>query len=121
MQKKANRLITNSSFRAHTEPLFKKLQILSFPKLIEQAKLLFMHSIHYDYAPRAFSNIWLTNKSRNLPLNLRNADQYIVPRCKTSSFNKYPLYTFPVSWNAAGPSKYHSTRITFKIALKMTF
>jgi len=42
MQKNAIRIITDSKYNAHTEPLFKKLEILPFPDLISFFKLQFM-------------------------------------------------------------------------------
>ena len=51
MQKKALRFITKSKVNEHCGPLFKSNKILSFDLLSLQAKLLFMHSIHYNYAP----------------------------------------------------------------------
>jgi len=36
LQKKIIRIVTNSPYRAHSEPLFKQLKILPFFKLIEQ-------------------------------------------------------------------------------------
>jgi len=118
LQKKIIRIVTNSSYRAHSQPLFSQLKILPFFKLIEQSKLLFMHSIHFKYAPLTFKDTWLKNDSRNLSQQLRNSDQYIIPRPKTSSFTRFPLTSLPLSWNNAGDFKYHSNRTTFKIALK---
>jgi len=108
LQKKVIRIVSNSNYRAHTEPLFKQLKILPYPKLIEQSKLLFMHSVHYNYAPPIFSNVWPKNDSRNINQHLRNSEQYTIPRPKTSSFTRFPLTSLPVSWNNAGNFKYHS-------------
>ena len=41
-QKAAVRIISNSSYRAHTEPIFKQFNILPLPSLIEFFKLQFM-------------------------------------------------------------------------------
>ncbi len=38
-------VISKENYNAHTAPLFKHLGILSFDKLILQARLNFMHSI----------------------------------------------------------------------------
>ncbi len=51
IQKKAIRIITDSTYTAHTAPLFDQLQILPYELIIKQAKLLFMHFIEYNYAP----------------------------------------------------------------------
>jgi hypothetical protein len=61
IQKKAIRIITRSSYTAHTEPLFAQLQILPNELILKQAKLLFMHSIEYNYAPPSFRGIWTKN------------------------------------------------------------
>ncbi len=39
----------NKPFREHTAPIFKKLGILPYDSLIQQAKLKFMHNITYSY------------------------------------------------------------------------
>ena len=59
IQKKAIRIVTNSSYHAHTAPLSAKHKILLLNKIILQAKLHFMHSISH---------------------HLRNQDEYSTPR-----------------------------------------
>ena len=83
-----------------------------------QSKLLFMHSIHYEYAPKSFHNIFTKNLSREINYELRNADAYLVPAARIELFKKFPLYTFPTAWNEVGIFAYYSNRITFSIALK---
>ena len=118
MQKKAIRIITNSSYTAHTDPLFKQLNILTFKNIITQANLHLMHSIHYKYAPVSFNNFWQTNTSRNTQHNLRNTHDYTIPRANYSFFTRFPAHSFPTLWNSAGPSKYHENKITFQKSLK---
>jgi hypothetical protein len=79
LRKKAIRIITKSKVSSHTFPLFLDTQIFPFEKLLTQAKLLFMHSIAYNYPPNSFSNIWVTNASRNNEYLLRNDDLFILP------------------------------------------
>ncbi len=76
VQKKAIRIITNSTYNEHTAPLFNNLGILRFDKLIDQAKLIFMHVITYNYAPQAFDNTWIRNNERGTGHTLRNDDDY---------------------------------------------
>ena len=53
MQKSAIRIITGSSYNSHTEPLFKRLQILPLPDLISFSKLQFMRRFSQNsYLPR---------------------------------------------------------------------
>ena len=118
MQKKAIRIITKAKINEHTGPLFKLCKILPFEQLCLQAKLLFMHSIHYNYAPHSFSNTFPTNQIRNIEHNLRNQNEFLLPGCRIEWFKKFPLYTFPLAWNNLGDIGFQFNRITFHFALK---
>jgi Reverse transcriptase (RNA-dependent DNA polymerase) len=118
-QKKVIRAITNSPYNAHTEPLFTSLGILPYTKLITQSQLHFMHSYHYKYSPPTFTNTWTLNSERVPEMNLRNADDYFIPRPHLASFTRFPLYSFPKAWNEAGPAKFHANRALFRSQLKI--
>jgi hypothetical protein len=111
----------NKKPRDHTAPLFHKLKILTFEKIILQAKLKLMHSIHYNYAPTSFRNTWILNMERNPEnnLNLRNDNLYAIPHPRIELFKKSPNYTVPKAWNELSPniSAQHN-KTTFLIALK---
>jgi hypothetical protein len=77
IQKKALRIITQSTYNAHTGPICIALNILPFNKIITQAQMLFMHSIEYNYAPSSFNNIWRKINERELNVTLRNNDRYL--------------------------------------------
>jgi hypothetical protein len=117
-QKKIIRAISNSPYNSHTQDLFINLGILPCNKLILHSKLLFMHSYHHKYAPPAFSNTWTLNSVRVPDMNLRNSDEYTVPRPNLTFFTRIPLYTFPKAWNEAGPNKSHRNPILYKSLLK---
>ena len=93
IQKKAIRIITNSSYTAHTAPLFAQLQILPYELIVRQSKLLFMHSVEYNYAPPSFIDIWTKNYVIQGDRPLRNADNFTLPNPRTELFIKSPLYT----------------------------
>ena len=118
MQKKALRVITKSKVNEHTGPLFKANKILPFDLLSLQAKLLFMHSIHYNYAPPSFIDAFPTNQLRNIEHNLRNQNEFIIPGSRIEWFKKFPLYTFPQAWNNLGDLGFQVNRTTFHFALK---
>lgn len=118
LQKKAIRIISHSAYNAHTSPLFKKMQILPLHKIIQQSKLIFMHSYHYKYAPSTFNNTWFTNSERNVPMELRNQYDYTLPRANSENFKKFPLYSLPLTWNNAGYFRNYGNTTTFKISLK---
>jgi hypothetical protein len=48
--KKAFRTITRQSYTAHTDPIFNKLEILPFPKLINYSQINIIHTIVYSYS-----------------------------------------------------------------------
>jgi hypothetical protein len=119
VQKKAIRIVTNSSYNAHTKPLFIQHAILPFDKLILQSQLNFMHAIEYKYAPASFANTWIKNRDRDPEVNLRNADDYYITRPRTETFKKSTFYAIPTAWNDLIPEiKFQENKFTFKWALK---
>ena len=66
MQKAAIRIVSGSSYNSHTEPLFKKLQVLPLPDLITFSKLQFMHRFSQKFLPSSFNNTWIKNLIRNI-------------------------------------------------------
>jgi hypothetical protein len=119
VQKKAIRIMTNSTYNAHTMPLFIEQSILPFSKLILQSQLSFMHSIEYKYAPPSFSHIWTKNNERLPNQNLRNANDFYLPNPRTETFKKSTFYAMPLAWNNLPVSlKLQENKITFKWALK---
>jgi hypothetical protein len=117
LQRKAIRIITNSEYNAHTDPLFLNLGILPFDKIIYLNKALFMHSVEYSYNIDSFNNIWQKNNVRNLTQELRNTDMYILPFTRIEQIRKFPFYSLPHTWNNMGNAKLQRNRTTFKIAL----
>jgi len=118
IQKKALRIITQSTYNAHTGPICIALNILPFNKIITLAQMLFMHSIEYNYAPSSFNNIWRKINERELNVTLRNNDRYITPYPRIDIFKRTPLYACPNEWNQGGDIIHQNNRITFSIALK---
>ncbi len=117
LQKKAIRTITNSTYNAHTPPLFLALKILPFEKIILLNQSLFMHTIQYQYCHTSFKDVFVTNNQRNHDHMLRNLNNYYVPFPRYDFFKKSPLYTLPNLWNELPDElKYQSNKYTFKIA-----
>jgi len=118
VQKKAIRVITGSSYNAHTSPLFINHKILPLDKIIKHGKLSFMHSVYYDYAPKSFENVWIKNEERLGDYNLRNDDLYMLPIPRLEIIKRLPAYSLPAEWNTAGELRYYMNKITFKHALR---
>ncbi len=117
LQKKVVRIITNSKFRDHTLPLFCSLNILPLDKLIFQRKNLLMHSFIHKYSPSSFHATWASQSTINPNLNLRNANDIILPHPRTDLFKKMPLYSLPKTWNELNDMKFQFNPVTFRISL----
>jgi hypothetical protein len=100
-QKAAIRVITNSRYNQHTEPLFKCLKILSLPSLSEFFRLQFIQRYVQGLLPISFNNTWIKNEARraeNTAMVLRNHDDFYSPVSRLKSLEKFPLYSFSKSW-----------------------
>jgi len=123
-QKMAVRLITNSKYNSHSEPIFKKLNILPLEKLILYFNVKFMHEFNYKFLPVIFRDYWLTNRDVRLINNndreLRNDSELLVPYCRLSNSRKFPYYNLPVIWNSFenNPLIIIRDRNKFKLKLK---
>jgi hypothetical protein len=76
-----------------------------------------MHAIEYNYCLDSFLNTWPKNATRSLNQQLRNNNDFIIPTVHREIFKRFPLYSFPSTWNSLGPVKFQQNRITFRISL----
>jgi hypothetical protein len=99
MQKRAVRVITSSKYNAHTEPIFKKLNILPVLQLITYSRLFFIHNYLQQRLPTCFKNTWLTNQERRGGFSqvLRNQDDLYVPFSRTNTSGRLPLHSMPIT------------------------
>ena len=82
LQKKAIRLITNSKYNDHTEPLFKSNNILPLSNLIEFTKIQIMQNFIQGFLPDSVMEEWsLTNDLQVNRIQLRNHDEIHIPFC----------------------------------------
>jgi hypothetical protein len=124
-QKDAVRIVTKSSYNAHTEPLFKILGILPFNSLINYFKIQFMFYFKNNLLPLAFENTWTTNAERHnaAQLSLRTNDDYFIPFARLSQIDSLPLISFPKLWNELDDDsiKNSITKTEFNTKLKRHF
>ena len=102
MQKSAVRLITNSRYNAHSEPLFKSLEILPLSDLAIFFKLKYMQSYYQKTIPALLRNTWQLNSERFIgenDLQLRNASHFNLPVNRLASTDCHPLVSFPKLWD----------------------
>lgn len=113
MQKNAVRIISNAKYNSHTEPIFKKLQILPFNQLVQFFNLQIMQHYHQGFLPAAFNKTWITNQERrealsteedhtNIVLLLRHHARLFVPVPRLSSLAKHPYFNLPKMWTEFG-------------------
>ena len=101
MQKSAIRIVAGAKYNSHTEPLFKKLQILPLPDLISFNKIQFMQRFTQQYLPELFNDVWVKNSIRNIGENeiqLRNVNQLQIAASTMTSLDILPLFDFPKIW-----------------------
>ena len=101
-QKIAIRIVHDSIYNAHTEPLFKNACVLPLKYLIQFFSLQFMQQFIQGFLPSSFNNTWITNATRRQGENqveLRNADQIYIPFARLTSIERHPLTKFPRLWH----------------------
>ena len=101
-QKKAIRIVTKSRYNQHTEPLFKRKEILPLYDLINLSKIKFMFDYKHSRAPSSFNNIWQRHAERATfnDYNLRqNSSEYYVEISRYKKFENFPLYAYSKIWN----------------------
>jgi len=76
-----------------------------------------MHSVFYEYCPRTFNDIF--TKTRPLhDHDLRNINNFDIPRPKTDWYKRMPPFSFTSKWNALEEAKLYLNRVTFPIMFK---
>ncbi len=64
-----------------------------------------MHNYNHGKLPFAYNETWITNRMRNLNIELRNADNLYIPAHHMASVRRFPLFTFPKVWNETADVK----------------
>ena len=101
LQKKAIWIIAGTAYNSHTEPLFKKLEVLPLPDLISFTKIQFMQRFKQKFLPTSFDDTWVFNAIRNIGENdiqLRNRDQLRPIHSNLAGLDVFPLFDFPKIW-----------------------
>jgi len=62
IQKRALRIISNSSYLCHSEPLFEKYNALDIFNLYKKDLGLFMYKYHEGVLPKSFDNLFTNMK-----------------------------------------------------------
>ena len=98
LQKKAIRIITHSSFYAHSKPLFTKLKILNVFDLNYLNIATFMYLCSRNLIPRHLSlNFHLNYDIHNH--NTRSSTKFHIPLIRTNVSKLSIFYKGPSIWN----------------------
>jgi hypothetical protein len=101
LQKAAMRIMTFSEFRAHSEPLFKQLEILKFRDNIAVNNCLFVYDYFSNELPVSFSNTFkITYDLYEYSTRQATTGKLYIPRYKTTTFGLKCIYKRCIdSWN----------------------
>jgi len=99
LQKKAVRIISNSHYLSHSDPLFKKYNLLNVYDVYYLELCTFMHKHFTNQLPEAFNN-YFTIQSNVHKYHTRNNDDYAIPQIKTNFAYKTIKTMGPVRWNS---------------------
>jgi hypothetical protein len=98
-QKKLVRIITNSRYNEHTDPLFKKLKILKATHISMLHELKFCFKLQNYLLPDYYTNFVSLRQSEIHRYNTRFSNSFQIPRVKHSFAKNSLRYRIPVILN----------------------
>jgi len=93
LQKRVIRYIDKSSYNSHTEPLFKKYNILKLYDHYEYEIMLSMHDFANGNLPRSFDNIFKYNRDMLTGYKTRQSNMTQIYRCYSYFSKHLPIYS----------------------------
>ena len=103
LQKKCIRNVAGKDIRSHTDPLFKKLNILKFYDLVKYNQCTFMHKLLNGKQPDSFDNFFIKAPNFESDTN-RRCFCYVVDLLKNKTVGRFPTATLPRTWNSIDQS-----------------
>ena len=114
LQKRAVRVILNSKYNAHTEPIFKELRLLKLQDLCALHDLKFCYKFSNNMLPVYFDTIF-TRNSDNHNFPTRNADNFQIPIVRHTFAKQNIRFRASITYNNAPTiikEKIHTHSIT---------
>ena len=99
LQKKAVRIISNSKYNAHTDPLFKKFNVLKVTDLCALQELKFAFKLENGTLPSYFTNSMYQRHSEIHQYETRNSNNLVTPQSKHYFTNKSIRFRLPNIYN----------------------
>ena len=121
LQKKVLRICTNSPYRAHSRPIFSRLNTLNIYDIHKfQIAALMFRTIH-NTVPINISNMFILNNSVHAH-NTRSNDKFHYPKVQSQSLLNSVRHSGPRIWNDISKDlRTCSTITSFKAKLKTIF
>ena len=94
LQKKAIRIIYNSTYNAHTDPIFKKLKLLKVKDIFMIQSLKFYYKYSNNKLPGYFTNMF-QNINEVHGHNTRASQSMYIPRTRHNKTSKSARYSIP--------------------------
>ena len=102
LQKRALRIMTNSRYNAHTEPLFKQLHLLKVKDIFENQCLKFWYKYVNNKLPNYFRNMFTYNHELH-EIETRNHDRLHLYPTRTSGARNVLRHHIPELLNKFPP------------------
>ena len=99
IQKHIIRIITVSKYNAHTEPLFKALDLLKLKYMLNLSSLKFYYRYLHDNLPAYFYSFQITTQGSHHHYNTRHSDQIHVERTRTLYADKRVRIYISLTWS----------------------
>ena len=121
LQKRAVRIIVSASYKAHTGPIFQKLNLLNINKIYLYNVALFMFKFENGFLPNIFDNLFCQNITKSNYFT-RQRNRLIIPKTRTVLCQKTIRYVGVKVWSyLCKTMKFDSTIISVKRILKQYF
>ena len=118
LQKRALRIVNNSTYDANTSPTFKEHKLLKFRDIHSFQLGFFMFSLKNSTLPSKFNNLFLIN-SQIHNYNTRNAHSFRLPLCRTNTRQFSIYFQGPKFYNSLNSTRTgSSSSASFKRKLK---
>ena len=118
LQKRAMRCIKNTTYNAHTDPLFTEFNILKFEQIVKLDTLKFMYKIVNDMLPENILNKFILNKEIHTHNTRQKLDIHINPTNTQVAYNSI-IFQGPELWSKLSDDIKNSiTFLSFKNKLK---
>ena len=115
------RIICNTSYRSHTDVLFRNNRILKINDLYLFNLGQFMYKINENNIPVSVKRMFQKNNSVHNH-STRQANDFHIPKARTNFVNRNFLFTGPKFWNSLDQSLKEACSLNrFKYRLKMLF